>query len=191
MCPWRVRNVIKIVTFGSLICVIINCEQLAFILLDTIFRENNADDIYEKSFLKAKIIFGINVFNAVKVTLVKGIFSIAVVKMFLMTRNGLRQSAKMSNNKNKQSVHYRLFVISLIPLFLSILFTATEVLDVIKPILKDKYGCEHHWVIRDDVTLGLSASLFTFGSFVYFGGYLILFPQIRQTVTECCNGLGA
>ena len=60
-----------------------------------------------------------------------------------------------------------------------------------KPIHKDIYGCEHHWVIRDDVTLGLSASLFTFGSFVYFGGYLILFPQIRQTVTECCNGSGA
>ena len=186
------RNVVKMIAIGSGVCILINCEHVALILLDTLYSSNVANVILERFHLTEKIILGIHIFSAVKIIITKGIYSIAVIKISLMTRNGLRQSAKMSNNnKNKENAHRRLFIFSLIPLFLSILFTANEVLFVVKSILRTDNLCYPHWIFRHDVTFGISASFFTFGSLVYFGGYLILFPQIRQTVITCCTSSGS
>ena len=181
-------NVMKIVAIGSAICFIANCERLAELFVHIIFPDIIADEIEQNYFFKQSLRQGIDIFNIVKYVLLKLIFSVAVAKMAVLTRTGLRQSAKMSNNKTKQSTHHRLFIFSLVPLFMSIFYTVSEVFLIIHPILKTENNeCTKHWFYREGIQFSISATLFMIGSFLFNGCFFLLFPKVRKTITGFCG----
>ena len=167
-------------------CFIANCDRLAELFVHIIFPNIIADEIEQNYFFKQSLRQGIDIFNIVKYVLLKLMFSVAVAKMAVLTRTGLRHSAKMSNNKTKQSTHHRLFIFSLVPLFMSIFYTVSEVFVIIHPILKTENNrCS--WFNREDIQFSISATLFTIGSFLFNGCFFLLFPKVRKTMTGFCG----
>ena len=124
--------------------------------------------------------------------------SVAVLKMALLTRDGLIRSENLCQttaNDNmdcrRNTVHRRIFYYSLIPLFLN---AANLVPDMIRVITTqtivgpDNHVCEHSEpFFRDDVRLCPTIVIFTIGSFSYFICYLVIFKNVRKAlICESC-----
>ena len=124
------------------------------------------------------IIYGVDVFKIVKVIVLKVFYSVVAIRLALLTRKGILQSAKMSNNQNKK-LHHRLFFYSLTPLLINILNFIPELLDSLYPMFWNPcFG-------KTDLTLFnaflcLKVTIFSLGSYIYFLTFLLLFPKVRD-----------
>ena len=182
------KNVMKLITIGLVICLAASSDHLLFILIRMKYPINKRENLMRDNDAQINMSFAVGIFNAVKFAVMKICYTVAIVRMAIRTRKALQQSAELSNNKNKTNLNRRLFVLTLIPLLLSMLFTVHELFHVVKPfiIVNLDDGCSTHFLYRKDVFLGVYASSFTFGSFVYYASYLILFPKIRNSFFHCC-----
>ena len=113
----------------------------------------------------------------------KMVYSFSIFKLSYLTRKGLTASLNMSAyvSVNKRAMYRRLFLFTLLPLFLNVLFLGHEVLYFLRRF-HFKHGeklCQESGILQLSVVQGLRAVVFTFGSFCYLIAYLMLFPKVR------------
>ena len=128
------------------------------------------------------LLLGIEIFNVIKLALLKMFYSISVMKLAYLTRAALNESVRTSNRKI--SLYKRIFFFSLIPFFISILFTANEVFKLGEALaILLNFDCKSKMIfLREDVKMGIATSLPTIGSLIYIFGYIALFPDVRKTL---------
>ena len=120
------KNVVKMLLIGSFICLAAACDNLIPIFVEIKYSFATLDENVKSFSTQESIVFGVGIFSAVKMTSMKLVYTKAIIKMAIRSRNELRHSAEMSNSQNKIQLYRRLFLFTLIPVFLSLLFTVQE-----------------------------------------------------------------
>ena len=148
------------------------------------------------------IIRALDVFTAIKMIIMKTVYSMIVIRLALKTKASLNESESMTANQaegerrqQRKTLHRRLFHFSLIPLFLNFLFLVYEIFDIGRPFVKlerQAMDCvAPHLFSQFWVQMVITAVVFTVGSFSYVIGCLVLFPKVREAIREvacCCFG---
>ena len=91
--------------------------------------------------------------------------------------------------QRKRALYKRLFHFCLIPQFLNLLFLIPEIFLALNRIgLTGVQYCKQTTIYdRNDFVMGLNVSVFTFGTFLYYLGFAILFPAVRKAFV-CQSG---
>ena len=176
------EKLIKNLFIGAGFCLIASSDQLVELAFEIYYTA--MDDEKDPSigmilrFSHKNIHFGIDVFNFVKIMVTKMVFSVAVARLAWLTRSGLITSDRTS--KRNTRMYNRLFYFSLIPLFLNVIFTVHEVLNLLVPILDTENPLSTIPFPDESVIARIQVSVITFGSLTYCMAYLILFSNVRN-----------
>ena len=165
------RNVMKNLFIGTVISFLLASEKIMDLLFTLYYQYGGYH--HDRFLLHKNMHFAIHLFILVAFIIAKIIYSLAVVRLAFFTRAGLLESSRMS--KKKGNLHKKLFLFTLIPMILCMLFTVHEVLTLaneIKPI--------NSVIFSEQVREGLSSFMLTVGSCAYYFIYLILFSQVRD-----------
>ena len=192
------KLLVKIV-LGTVACVALSGEPLVMMIVATFLPlQVNEQEFLDRFQLYSRIEYAAQIFTIIEFFLLRVTLSVAVLKMALLTRDGLirsenlHQTSKNDNiNRRRNTVHRRIFYYSLIPLFLNAANLVPDMIRVITPqtiIGPNNHVCEHsEQFFRDDVRLCPTIVIFTIGSFSYSICYLVIFKNLRKAlVCESC-----
>ena len=121
-----------------------------------------------------------NVFKLLKIFVIKVTYGFLIVRFFISVKKSLKESAALSNNKEREKSHRNLLHFILIPLFLNLLFLCHDIPKAVFSFIEP--DCESN---REEIFGGICACVFTVGSFSYFVGYITFFPKIREALFTC------
>ena len=166
---------------GLAVCLSIASPDLMITFAMIIFHLAGFD-IINRQFLRVQ--HGIEIFKVVVMFVAKILYSGAIIRMGYFIRKGFKESLSMGESvcKRKCELYKRLFHFCLIPQFLNVLFLVPEIFVAVRRIAKPSdSGCSESDVFdRGDVVMGLNVCVFTFGTVLYYLGFVILFPAVRK-----------
>ena len=184
------RKVMKLFSLGALTCFMLGFDDLVPIIV-ALVRLNKRLMAFDKELLSSyqSILYKLDAFGLAKMILFKIIFTGVVAKLSWNTKKSLDESANMAGDKAKHALYRRLFVFSLLPLFLNLFFVIPEAisegssydLDNIRTDCKSIGFFE-----RMDVKLCGQALLIPLGSLSYIVAYTTMYPNIRGALL--CKG---
>ena len=134
----------------------------------------------------------ISIVNIVNWIISNLVFSVAVIRMTWLTKCALNESENMANvTEHKKKVHLRLLIFSMFPLLLNLLFLVPEIWTVIISFSRFEKGanqtpenddlCEwENTLNRDGLPKVVELVTVTFSMFLYYVGYIVLYPNIRK-----------
>ena len=174
-------NIAKCLLVGSLVSFLIASSDLvsAFVSMTYYFLKPTSPKIFKR------ILLGITVFKTVKIAIAKVAFSIIIMRMGLSVLKSLKESMQMGgdSSSNKRHVYRRLFYFCLIPLVLNALLLIPEFFWVgnIITLANAFDDCDETNIFsRHPIVYGLQAGIFTFGTYIYYLAFLVLFRTVRQ-----------
>ena len=185
------KNLIwKYLSWGCLLCLVLASDDLWIVAVALCWFQDTL--MYMNEFEKFnEIADNIDKFTIGKMTLIKIVYAVAIVKMSWKTKNALEESSKMVGSKAKTKLHRRLFYFSLIPLFLNIVFSIPESFDLLHQRRQTNMNLDcftEGWHQRDDVKMILMGLALPMAIISYIVAYLIIFPKLRASFV--CKGNG-
>ena len=170
------KSMVKYLLSGTGVCLVLVTDSLVevFVYLYLVqYRKN--DTIF---FSVQKVLTGFETYKLVKIITVKMIYTVAILRMAIMTKSCLDESMNMNKHKRKQNVFKRLFYFTLIPIFLNFLFVGHEALSINFAVFGAQW--DHTKNLIQPIT---TLVVFTLGSFIYIAGFISLFSDLRKAVT--------
>ena len=168
-------NLCKHLSIGFMMGALLAGDNMLLFTIHLVFSKKFMQNYGEFLF---KLPFGFDVYNVVKVILPKIIFSLMTSRMAFMTRERLIESAEFSQNQKVVVLQKRLFIFSLLPLFLNILNLGPETLDVMYDMVWNQCNGDSDSLIFQ-IRICLNVLVFALNNFVYLMGYFVLFPNVR------------
>ena len=179
-------NVAKCFLKGSLVCLLLASLHLipAFWSLILYLRKTT---ITFKNF-SSGILFGLDVFKMVVMIISKIVYSVATIRMAYYVYKGLKESIEMSGEAGakKRRLYRRLFHFCLIPQLLNVLLLFPEILgfgNLISSAMRRNVCASTNIFSNHALLYGSRVCIFTSVTFIYYLGFLILFPTIRRAFT--------
>ena len=168
---------VKRVTIGLVICLLLGIEGFARIPIRVFEPIMDPHTSY-------KMILGINILYICKLAIIKLIYSVRIVRIAQEVKLSLRESSRLRQNKQKKNAFGSLFLFTLIPLFLCVLFLGHDVFNTfyLFQALTGIHCKDDSVLVQSDVITCISVAIFTLASFSYGISYLILFPSLRRAV---------
>ena len=177
-------KLMKYISVGACMCLLASSDQIVSWYFGLAFMDLISNESLQAAVAEQKAYFGLSVFDFLKTILIKILYSWAAIRLAWLSRAGMKESSKMS--KRQSTICVRIFYYSLIPLFLSLLFSVHEVFLLLKPFIGRRSYLEINiYFPKDDVITGIQVSVITFGSLLYCIGYVILFPNVKNVFS--CN----
>ena len=183
----EIANLLKIILKGSLLIFVLVSDCLVKILVDYFFSTMyEIKDLHRTRGQKYRIILSIECVNVANYIVLKVAYSVIIVRMALSVRRSLAESSKLTGQRSKHDMQRRLFRFTLIPVFLNLFFSFQEISSVIAKIYHafnptNSLNCLPFILVTKKFVVCLTATNITFGTLVYFTGYLALFTNVRRT----------
>ena len=176
----KMSQLIRVILSGTGICALLAFTHIVELIITFIIFTNYhfLDQIIQKT---RDAIDGMKIFDIIKTTVIKIVYSVVITKISLTTKHRLDQSLKMNtiNENNPKWVYKKFFYFSLLPTFINALFLIHEIPNATFTLFS--HTCTSH-LVRGDVRLCLTSSVVTMGILTYLLSFLILFPKIRKTI---------
>ena len=132
----------------------------------------------------------------------KLVYTSTVVRMSWFTKKTLNSSLQMRadnmmENEKKKKIYTRLFIFSLLPALLSILFFVHEFPSIYLFLkayhvdlneLRNLCDDEGVWYTRVDVFHGVQLASLTIGLGLYIVGYIVLYKSVRRSFVRSSDG---
>ena len=188
------RALVQHLSLGLAVSLVSSADHFLVFLFRLVRLNGGMSDI-QHMITTFDVNWAINVFTSIKMMVMKTAYSIVVIKLALKTKASLSDSETMAANqaegerqRQRKALHRRLFHFSLIPLFLNFLFLVYEIFDIGLPFVQHEKRVNDcvmpHLFDRFGVKLVITAVVFTVGSFSYVVGCLLLFPKVREAISQ-------
>ena len=180
--------IMKYMLWGSAFCFLFACDSLVNLAIEIVFTVEGTDlkgytyrglpvGGLHYDYDSLRVLFCLRIVGFVKLIILKLAYSVAVVRLACLTRKSLLESLQIS--KLNRKLHQTLFYFTLIPLFLSVMFSVHEVMILFNRL---------NWVLLGDhIVIGVQSTVVAFGSLFHFFGYIIISPTIRKNIV--CQSL--
>merc|ERR1712074_174923 len=162
-------------------------DCLVKILVDYFFSTMyEIKDLHRTRGQKYRIILCIECVNVANYIVLKVAYSVIIVRMALSIRRSLAESSKLTGQRCKYDMQRRLFRFTLIPVFLNLFFSFQETSSAFAKLYHafnstNSLNCLPFILVTKKFEVCLTATNITFGTLVYFTGYLALFTNVRRT----------
>lgn len=180
------KNVGRILLGGSFVCLTLGSHNFLLMLIKIFYQSDDLLDSYGSGYRQA--MHGSNIFNLVRIVIIKLIYSIAVFIISKKIKEKLVESERLhSSGQCNWTLYKNIYHFSLIPFWINFIRSFHEFIFALRPLmlLLDNFGnfnCSGKWYFRSDIIFCATLIVHVLSSFSYIIGLFIFFPKVRKNV---------